>query len=689
MLMSKPRSLKLLLACLMAVGFFLPATMTAQAADSATVNGVKVSNGKSGMLNIDVQATAPVRFKSTRPSGKLVVVDVFPAVLDPAANSTTNVNSGLVEKVSLSQQSSDTVRVSIQVLSQPEFTVVPGAANRGVCVAVSSVPAKDAKVAAAPEAKTEVKTVAENKTAVKPVAEKKETKAQAQKAPVAQKAPAAKKAAAKAAPAVKTTSTSAVRKTKPVPKAKPEKTVNLELVNADLIYVIKYLAKEMGRNIFVAPDVAGSVTVTLNKVRPEGALALILKMQTNDYDYKIVDNTIIVAAPDKLATIADNILTPKTKSSAVRKNLVDQEFLLESAPAAKVTEFLKTQYPDVIFTAHPTMNGFYAKGTVAELREIKSKIPNLDQVPAAPASARREYIPVNYGTLTDVQALVKQFVPDAQIITDSRLNLLIVEGTDSDIEQVEEVLANIDKPLDQVMLDVKVVDLAENGSKDMGITWSDISGTMGTFSTTFAEVVPGLFYTEDDHMITNDQANVDELASFNIGTFGRMPFLLKAQMQMKIETGDAKVLASPRVATLSGTEAQILVGEKYPIVYFDNRAGQYQVNYVPIGTEVSIKPEIKSDGYIIAELNPSVTSMVTLINNQYPETTERSVKTKLRVKDGDTIVIGGLVNDEERESITKLPLFGDLPIIGALFRVTSTSTKRNEVVMMLTPHIMR
>lgn len=680
MLMSKPRSLKLLLACLMAVGFFLPATLTAQAADSATVNGVKVSNGKSGVLNIDVQATAPVRFKSTRPSDKLVVVDVFPAVLDPAANSTTNVNNGLVENVSLSQQSSDTVRVSIKVLSQPEFTVVPGAANRGVCVAVSSVPAKDAKVTAAPEAKkTEVKTVAE----AKPVVEKKEAK------PVAQKAPAAKKAAAKAAPAVKTTSTSAVRKTKPVPKAKPEKTVNLELVNADLIYVIKYLAKEMGRNIFVAPDVAGSVTVTLNKVRPEGALALILKMQANEYDYKIVDNTIIVATPDKLATIADNILTPKTKSSAVRKNLVDQEFLLESAPAAKVTEFLKTQYPDVIFTAHPTMNGFYAKGTVAELREIKSKIPNLDQVPAAPASARREYIPVNYGTLSDVQALVKQFVPDAQVIVDSRLNLLIVEGTDSDIEQVEEVLANIDKPLDQVMLDVKVVDLAENGSKDLGITWSDISGTMGTFSTTFAEVVPGLFYNEEDHMITNDQANLDELASFNIGAFGRMPFLLKAQMQMKIETGDAKVLASPRVATLSGTEAEIHVGEKYPIVYFDNRAGQYQVNYIPIGTNVTIKPEIKSDGYIIAEINPSVTSMITLINNQYPETTDRTVKTKLRVKDGDTIVIGGLVNDEERESVTKLPLFGDLPIIGALFRTSSVSTKRNEVVMMLTPHIMR
>ena len=73
--------------------------------------------------------------------------------------------------------------------------------------------------------------------------------------------------------------------------------------------------------------------------------------------------------------------------------------------------------------------------TVATVRYIACR-----GFPAAPASARREYIPVNYGTLTEVQALVKQFVPDAQIITDSRLNLLIVEGTDSDIEQVEEVL---------------------------------------------------------------------------------------------------------------------------------------------------------------------------------------------------------------------------------------------------------
>ena len=301
MLLSKHRSVKLLIACLMAVGFFLPATMNAQAAP-ATVNGVSVSNSGSGMLKVNVKANAPLSYTSSRVSKgrEIIVVDVTPAVLAANAAKTEDVNRGLLEKVVLSQLKADVVRVALYVISQPKFEVSSDANGLAIAVASSLEGAKVAqaptKVAAAPSVKSEVST----STSKKVVAASPKKKA-------------AKKATKKVAK-----------------KAAPVKTVNLELVNADLVYVVKYLAKEMGRNVYVAPDVAGAVTVTLNKVRPEGALALILKMQEVPYDYKLIDNTIVVATAEKLSTVSDNILNPKTASAKMAKNAVTQEFFAHS-----------------------------------------------------------------------------------------------------------------------------------------------------------------------------------------------------------------------------------------------------------------------------------------------------------------------------------------------------------------------
>lgn len=673
MLLSKHRSVKLLIACLMAVGFFLPATMNAQAAP-ATVNGVSVSNSGSGMLKVNVKANAPLSYTSSRVSKgrEIIVVDVTPAVLAANAAKTEDVNRGLLEKVVLSQLNADVVRVALYVISQPKFEVSSDANGLAIAVASSLEGAKVAqaptKVAAAPSVKSEVST----STSKKVVAASPKKKA-------------AKKATKKVAK-----------------KAAPVKTVNLELVNADLVYVVKYLAKEMGRNVYVAPDVAGAVTVTLNKVRPEGALALILKMQEVPYDYKLIDNTIVVATAEKLSTVSDNILNPKTASAKMAKNAVTQEFFLEVAPAAKIMEFLGGQYPDVTFTAHPTMNGFYARGTVDDLKAIKAALPNLDQLPPAPPAPRREYLPVNYAKVADMATAVKSLVPEAQVIPDERLSLLVVEGSDEIISRVEEVLANLDRNLEQVMLDCKVVDLSESGSKTLGISWSDSNGSMGTFSTTFAEVLPSLFY--DQGMIAendkkpgtityddfgNPTYSGGDIGAFNIGTFGRTPFMINATLQMVVTNSDGKVLASPRVATQSGEQAKIHVGDKYPIVFYDSHAGQFQVNYVDIGTKINVKPEVKTDGYILVDIEPNVSSLVELINNQYPRTAERTIKTKMRVKDGDTIVLGGMVREEERRSVSKIPLLGDLPILGPLFRTTNDSNSRTEVILMLTTHIMK
>lgn len=157
--------------------------------------------------------------------------------------------------------------------------------------------------------------------------------------------------------------------------------VSHEFVDADIVDVIKVLAKDMGRNVFIGPGVEGKVTMTLISVPADGALALILQQQERDIGYRFIGyNTLFVAQPNKIGPLEDEILgksfPPRRKLGVIR-----QEFLLESAGAQKVMGFLQGEYPNVEFIPHPTMNGFYAVGSREDILKLKEEVPELDREP--------------------------------------------------------------------------------------------------------------------------------------------------------------------------------------------------------------------------------------------------------------------------------------------------------------------
>ena len=634
---------------------------------------------------------------------------MFPAKLGGNVKGAMPINKGLVSNASVKQLTDSTVRITVSTVSLPDYKVVTATGSKGLTLSVSTVTMAEGK---------QVNTPAEPVQAAQPEPKQPVKQPVAHNAPVHQ--PAVKpaqvaQAPRPAAPRMIALSgsgqeTSALRR-RPAPRrvANRPKLVTLDFVNADLVYVIKILAKEMGRNVYIGPGVEGSVTVTLKSVPVDGALALILKMQENDIAYKLIGyNTLIVAAPEKVNQIEDEILGknfgPKRVVGAVR-----QEILLEKAPAAKVIGFLQGQYKNVEFIPHPTMNGFYAVGTRSDILQIKNDVPNLDRVPELPPPPTREFVQVKYGDLNEVKSLLATLVPDVQMNVDTRQSTLILEGAPGAIEQAKELLDQLDKPLDQVVIECKVVDLTEAGRKNVGILWSSANGAAGSTNVTFAENYRGIIGTPlaggavsqvgPFEVIGNIASNIGAFQGgtltgtqafpLPIGTFARSGLTLQANLNFLISQNEAKVLASPRVAAQSGTEAQIHIGDKFPIVYFDPRAGQFQVNYVDIGIKLDVTANVKQDGYVICKILPEVSTLVELVNNQYPRTAVRKVTTDARIKDGETLVLGGLIREEDIQAVQKVPLLGDLPIFGTLFRITTFSKTRNEVVIMLTPNIMK
>jgi len=695
------------LACLLVTGLWASAY-----ADGSTITDIKVSDG-TGTLKVDIAASGPVqhRAKALSQPQKMIVVDVFPAVLGKNVKAQFPVNRGLVDSVRVKQYTDNTVRIYVDVITMPEYKVVTAAGSKGLTLAISTANMAEGKASSAP-AETVANAPAKTPqpqpvNTPKPVTPKPQPKP-----PVAQnnppvhnnppaQLPVVHPSTSQALTAAGSSSLSALRPRIAPKKARPtQKLVSLDFVNADLVYVIKVLAKEMGRNVVLLPGVEGSVTVTLKSVPVEGALALILKMQESDFDYKILSGrTLCVGPPEKLATISDDILNPDIKSKGeptVPADAIRQEILLEKAPAAKVIDFLSGQYKNVKFTPHPTMNGFYALGSKQDILQIKSEVPNLDRIPEPPPPPQREFVPVKYGDMNEIKTLLATLVPDVQYNADGRMNMLILEGAPGAIDQVKELLAELDRPFEQVMIDVKVVDLTEAGSKNLGVTWGS-SSAPGAFNTTWTESATPQYPRPSEGVNPGGATRLDPVAAaavpsftgFAINSLARTPFIIASNLQLLIAQSEAKVLASPRVATQSDKDALIHIGDKFPIVYFDPRAGQFQVQYVDIGIKLDVKPSIKADGYIIVELRPEVSTLVELVNGQYPRTAVRTINTTMRVKDGDTIVLGGLINELDLQTVTKIPLLGDLPIIGTMFRSVNTQRTRNEVVLMLSTHIMK
>jgi type II secretory pathway component GspD/PulD (secretin) len=466
------------------------------------------------------------------------------------------------------------------------------------------------------------------------------------------------------------------------PRTQPVKLVSIDFVNADLIYVLKLLAKELNVNLVTDSSVTGSVTMSLKDVSAQTALNILVRMQ--GFQMKKLGNILFVGSEETIASITPDVIAYQPTG-----NVRVQAITLEYINGDDASNAIKAAYPLVQAQSGPGGKSVVVTANPALMDEIRMLVTGIDVEASpgiAPVTERVEVVRLKYAQGEKMAPLMRGVLgADAMsaIEFDERLNALVLKGYDEQIQLARRHIDELDVPLQQVMLNVKVVDLSETGAKNLGIQWQ-IGAEDGTQPVRWYEVPQGY---PSDPSYQPFQYQPPTASPIPFGFFVRNPFVFTSALSLQISQGEARVLASPRVAALSGEEATLHIGERYPIVYYDPRAGQYQVIYVDIGIKLSVKPVVSTDGYITTEIDTTVAQMLELINNQYPKTTERTAKLTIRVKDNNTIVIGGMVNEATRKTTTKVPLLGDIPVLGVLFRHTFQEATKSEVVIMITPKI--
>jgi len=258
---------------------------------------------------------------------------------------------------------------------------------------------------------------------------------------------------------------------------------------------------------------------------------------------------------------------------------------------------------------------------------------------------------------SDAVKELKGTLPEASMVADDRSNSVVVTGNAELLATARALVSSVDQPGQQVMFEVRVTDVKPvDDTTNVGIQFGG----------------PG----------------------FGAGAVAQFPFALtkstiaiNAQINALVQNGHAQILATPRIATLNNHEATLLVGETYPVVTVNQQTGFPNVSNINVGVQLRVTPTIGDDGVITAEIHPEYSEIIGF-NASFPIIANRKVDATLRVRDGETIVLGGLFQDTSSETISKLPFLSNVPIFGAFFRNKATSRQRDEVVFFITPHLL-
>ncbi len=440
----------------------------------------------------------------------------------------------------------------------------------------------------------------------------------------------------------------------------PSERVTINYADALLSDVVRSLADETKLNIVMGKDITGTVTVHLVDVPLENALDSILI--SNGYTY--------VKEGELLRII------PLSDTMTTTMGMVTEVFTLKYVDADEVRQAVekmisKDGLTKVFNTSsnNPVTSGSTASGNTANPASIYT-VSSLSSTNIKP-----------------------------------RANIIIVRDYPSIIADIKKIVRQLDKKLPQIIIEARFIEVDLTNTDKMGVDWTisaALSGAIAPMTFPFtnnrkALDPKGYFIPQPGAADTNFSLNrifpnvINSNFSYGMLNFAQTQAVLNLLQQRKKVT----LISSPRVAVVHGEEATISVGTSYPIPEYSYNSlnGQPIVSGYQeqkIGIILRVTPYLEEDGKdILMQLHPEVSEITSFVgpNNERPVVSTKEIDTSVRVHDGHTIVMGGLIKDQITTINNRVPFLGSIPILGAPFQYKSKAYTRTELLIFITPHI--
>jgi type IV pilus assembly protein PilQ len=328
------------------------------------------------------------------------------------------------------------------------------------------------------------------------------------------------------------------------------------------------------------------------------------------------------------------------------------------------------------------------------------------------APLRTEMIQINYAKASDIANLLSSkkgglLSERGNISVDARTNTILVSDTADKIDGIRKLVGSLDIPVRQVMIESRIVIADDSFAKDLGVrfgvtSFNENNGTIvnNTGSGTGADTMVGSEisnlaaggpYTPVTSPVYPNRLNVNMPAVGNAGRFALSILgsntLLDLELSALQTEGRGEVLSNPRVVTANQKQATIEQGTQIPYQEASS-SGATSTSFKNAVLKLEVTPQITPDERVILDLDVSKDS-VGVVFGGVPSIDTKEVKTQVLMNNGETVVLGGIYEQNKRKDSTRVPFFGDLPFLGALFRSTSTSNSKSELLIFVTPKILK
>ena len=289
---------------------------------------------------------------------------------------------------------------------------------------------------------------------------------------------------------------------------------------------------------------------------------------------------------------------------------------------------------------------------------------------------------------SSAKSAIGRLSADTKILSDERTNSLLLMGRKSDIDALKVVIATLDIMLQQVLIEAVILNVTVGDAFATGVDWVYERGANLPDNRTFGTSLGSL-------ITSNILSAAVESATFSY--YQTIPKLdMKALIQAAKSDADARIISTPIVLTTDNTEAKITVADEKPVVTSSvtgtsSISARSTYEYKTIGVELTVTPRINPNNFVLMEISQSADDVgddVLIDENKVPTILKREISATVGVKDRETVVLGGLVRNKTDESSSKIPLLGDIPLLGWLFSSHNKSADRQELVVLITPYVL-
>jgi len=486
--------------------------------------------------------------------------------------------------------------------------------------------------------------------------------------------------------------------------AGPNKTIIVRATPQDMTQIKAVIASIDTPLQTPAPTYAPAEVVKLNQARPAD-VAHVVARQYVDVRVSVSGPSILLTGPSDDVAKAKALVELLDQPAEGTRYI--QVYHLRFVDARSVGDLVGRSFRDVTVTVDEELNAISVIATGPEHQRISDAIAQLDIQPgvsapgtnvpgAAPAVGGgpggagvevytlRAALPAPANgtstSATDIATAVtqamQQTAPDLHITVPSNSTQLVLTGSPYSIKLAKELIAKLDVAAPLVVLDTEVLEVQETTARNLGLLFPQ-----PVISTTYSEIQP----------IAPPSGGTPP-PLLGIQPWTRTPISITVQLNFLVQNGQARVLADPRVTTVSGRTATIRAGDQLNILTTaGGSAGTVATTQVvPFNTGVTldITPIVNADNTISVTLHPNVSSLAGVANG-VPQIATRETVTTVSLKDNETLVIGGLIQETTTKTVNKLPILGDIPVVGRLFQNIQTNNTRNELIIVVTPHVLR